>query len=52
MLNLERRCPSIREDIDDFMLKYGILRDKGLPSPMVINDKLMTHEDYVEKLHK
>jgi hypothetical protein len=39
-------------DIDDFMLKYGILREKGLPSPLVINDKLMTHDDYIEKLHK
>jgi len=52
MLNLERRCQSIQEDIDDFMLKYDILRDKALPSPMVINDKLMNHGDYVEKLHK
>jgi len=32
--------------------EYGILRDKGLPSPMIINDKLMTHEDYIEKLYK
>ena len=52
MLNLERICQSIQEDIDDFMLKYGILRDKGLPSPLVINDKLMSHDDYIEKLHK
>jgi len=52
MLNLERRCQSIQEDIKDFMVKYDILRDKGLPSPLVINDKLMTHEDYIEKLHK
>lgn len=34
------------------MLKYGILREKGLPSPMVIHDKLMTQEDYVDKLNK
>lgn len=45
MLNLEKRCQSIQVDIDRFMLKYGILREKGLPSPLVINDKLMTHED-------
>lgn len=42
MLNLEKRCQSIQADIDDFMLKYGILREKGLSSPLVINDKLMT----------
>ena len=52
MLNLEKRCQSIQEDIDDFMLKYGILRDKGLPSPLVINDKLMTCDNYIEKLYK
>ena len=52
MLNLEKRCQSIQKDIDDFMSKYDILRDKGLPSPLVINDKLMTHDDYIEKLHK
>jgi len=42
MLNLEKRCKSIETDIDSFILKYGILREKGLPSPMVIHDKLMT----------
>lgn len=26
MLNLEKRCQSIQIDIDNFMLKYGILR--------------------------
>ena len=34
------------------MLKYGILREKGLSSPMVINNKLMTQGDYIEKLNK
>jgi len=52
MLNLEKRCQSIQEDINDFMLKYDILRDKGLPSPLIINDKLMTHDDYSAKLHQ
>jgi len=28
ILNLERRCQSIQADIDSFMLKYGILREK------------------------
>lgn len=52
MLNLEKRCQSIQASIDSFMLKYGILREKGLPSPLVIHDKLMTQEDYIERLHK
>ena len=40
----------MQEDINDFMEKFGILQSKGLPSPLVINDKLMRHEDYVDKL--
>ena len=52
MLNLEKRCQSIQADIDSFMLKYGILREKCLPSPLVIHDKLMTQEDYIERLNK
>jgi len=31
------------------MAKFQILRDKGLPSPMVINDKLMTQLDYSDR---
>jgi len=42
MINLEKRYQSIQVDIDTFMLKYGILREKGLPSPLVIHDKLVT----------
>lgn len=52
MLNLEKRCQSIQANIDNFMLKYGILREKGLPSPLVIHAKLMTHEDYIKRLNK
>lgn len=32
------------------MGKFGILQSKGLPSPLVINDKLMRHEDIINKL--
>ena len=35
----------MQEDIDEFTEKFGILQSKGLPSPLVINDKLMRHED-------
>ena len=40
----------MQEEINAFMEKFGILQSKGLLSPLVINDKLMRHEDYVEKL--
>jgi len=32
------------------MEKFGILQNKGLPNPLAINDKLMKHIDYVDKL--
>jgi len=38
--------------IDKFMAKFQILRDKGLPSPMVIHYKLMTQLDYSDRLRK
>jgi len=34
------------------MEKFEILREKGLPNPMVIHDKLVTQEDYVDRLNK
>lgn len=52
MLNLEKRCHNFQADIDSFMLKYGILREKGLPSPLVIHENLMIQEDHIERLHK
>ena len=52
MLNLEKRCQSIQANIDIFMTKFGILREKGVPSPMVIHEKMMTQDDYVERLNK
>ena len=34
------------------MEKFSILQSKGLPSPLVINEKLMRHIDYVDKLNQ
>jgi len=52
MQNLERRFLNMQEEINEFMKKFGVLQSKGLPSPLVINDKLMTQLDYVNKLDK
>ncbi len=38
--------------IDRFMAKFQILREKGLPNPLVINDKLMTQQDYDNKIRE
>lgn len=50
MQNLERRCHDMQEEINAFRKRFDVLQSKGLPSPLVINDKLMRHIDYVEKL--
>ena len=50
MLNLEEKCHNMQVAIDRFMAKFQILREKGLPSPLVINDKLMTQLDYDNRL--
>ena len=34
------------------MKRFDILQGKGLPSPLVIHDKLISHKDYVKKLNK
>lgn len=52
MLNLEEKCHNMQVAIDKFMAKFQILRDKGLPSPMVINEKLMTQLDYSDRLRR
>ena len=38
--------------IDRFMAKFQILRENGLPNPLVINDKLMTQQDYNKKIRE
>lgn len=42
----------MQEEINAFMGKFGILQSKGLPNPLVINEKLMRHIDYVDKLNQ
>ena len=34
------------------MGKFSILQSRGLPSPLVINDKLMRQDDYINKLYE
>lgn len=52
MQNLERRYQDMQVEINYFMGKFTTLQNKGLPSTLVINDKLMKHIDYVHKLNK
>jgi len=52
MLYFEEKCHNMQVSIDRFMTKFQILREKGLSSPMVINDKLMPQLDYGDRLRK
>jgi len=38
--------------VNRFFGKFDVLRQKGLPNPLVINDKLMKHEDYDKKMRE
>ena len=38
--------------IDRFMAKLQFFREKGLPNPLVINDKLMPQEDQIKKIRE
>lgn len=39
-------------EINSFVEKFTVLKNKGLSSPSVINDRLMKHIYYVDKLNK
>ena len=50
--NLEHRCSDMQEEIIAFRERFDILLNKGLPSPLVSEDKIMDLDSYVEKLDK
>ena len=35
-----------------FMMKFDVLRQKGLPNPLVIHEKLMNRDEYDKKLRE
>ena len=52
MMQLEDKCQTMELAIDRFMVKFDALRQKGLPNPLVINDRLVPHEDYNKKIRE
>ena len=50
MTQLEEKCQNMEIAITRFMIKFDLLSQKGLPNPLVINDRLMKHEDYDKKI--
>ena len=41
MIQLEDKFQNMEISITRFMIKFDVLRQKGLPNPLVINDRLM-----------
>ena len=52
MQNLERRCFDMQQEIIEFRERFDFLVNKGLPNPMISEDKIMDLENYMEKLKK
>jgi len=52
MPNLQKRSQDMQVEINSFMQRFTILQDKGLPSLLGNNNRLMKHADCVYKLNK
>ena len=52
MIQLKDKFQTMELAMNTFMNKFDVLRQKGLPNPLVINDKIMRHEDYDKKMRK
>ena len=52
MTQLEEKCQTMELTIGRFMVKFDALRQKGLPNPLVINYRLIPHEEYDKKIRE
>ena len=49
--NLERKCQDMQVEINAFTQKFTALEEKGLPSLLTNDYRLMTHADYTRRLN-
>ena len=52
MIQLEEKFQNMEVSITRFMMKFDVLRQKGLPNPLVIHEKLMKQDDYDKKMRE
>ena len=52
IVQLEEKCHNLEIVVNRFFNRTEPLTQKGLPSLFVINEKLITREDYVKKLNE
>ena len=49
--NLERKCQEMQIEINSFTEKFTVLQQKGLPSLLTSNQRLLTHEQYAHRVN-
>jgi len=49
--NLERKCQEMQMEINAFTEKFTVLQQKGLPSLLTSNQRLLTHEQYAHRVN-
>lgn len=52
MIQLEEKCQNMEVSITRFTMKFDFLRQKILPNPLVIHDKLMKQDGYDKKMRE
>ena len=52
MQNLDRRFQDMQVEIDSFTERFAVFHEKGLPSLLGTNERLMRHVEYMQKLNK
>lgn len=48
---LERKCQEMQAEINAFKLKFATLQSKGLPSLLTSSGRLLTHEQYANRVN-
>ena len=49
--NMERKCQEMQIEINTFTEKFTALQQKGLPSLLTSNQRLLTHEQYAHRVN-
>ena len=49
--NLEIKCQEMQAEINSFKLKFATLQSKGLPSLLTNSGRLLTHEQYANRVN-
>jgi len=48
---LEKKCQEMQAEINDFRMRFAALQSRGLPSPVNSSGKLLSHEQYANRVN-